>query len=71
MTIEGLNDFLHSLEHSASLRRELNGCKNDSDLIDLAKKNGFPVTQVDLETSEESRKVQEWFRGFNINPIKR
>ena len=71
MSKKGLADFLYSLEHSASLRRELQDCEDDIDLIRLAKQNGFLITQIDLETSEESSRIEQWFKTSNINPIKK
>ncbi len=71
MTKEGLADFLYSLEHSASLRREIQTCHDDNDLIQLAKDNGFLISQIDLETTEESSEVEKWFNKSNINPIKK
>ncbi len=70
MSREGLKEFLYSLEHSGALRRELGNCETDNDLIKLAKENGFLVNKSDLETSEESQRIEEWFRSCNIKPIK-
>ena len=63
MSIQGLNDFLYALEHSASLRRDLKNCESDNDLINLAIKNGFPVMEIDLKASEQSERIEQWFNS--------
>ncbi len=69
MSIEDLANFLHSVDHSLSLRRELKKCTTDDDLLNLANKYGFHVSKDDLDNAEESRKVSQWFENSEIKPF--
>ena len=71
MSREGLSDFIHASEHSASLRRELAKCNNNESLIKLAHCYGFLITQEDLKREDELSKIEAWFRTSKISPYYR
>ena len=70
MTREGLTDFIHSAEHSASLRRKIYRCKTSNELLNLAQDYGFNVSKNDLEEDLVADKIDNWFKVSRINPIK-
>ena len=70
MTRECFNDFIHSAEHSASLRRKLRKCSNPRELIKLAKDYGFSVSESDLKEDPEYARIEEWFKTSKIPPIR-
>ena len=68
---EGLTDFLHSVQHSSSLRREMEKCKDDNELLKLAQNLGYSISQSDLNDSSKYEDISQWFKVSRINPIKR
>tara|TARA_B100000700_G_scaffold313055_1_gene397496 strand:- start:1920 stop:2141 length:222 start_codon:yes stop_codon:yes gene_type:complete len=72
MSREDLNNFIHSVEHSSSLRRELKRCNNDKvKLLLLAKKYGFHITDQDLQEDIQAEKTNKWFKLSQIYPSKK
>ncbi len=71
MSREDLNGFVHCAEHDASLRRELQLCNNQIEILEVAKRYGFTITSKDIEEDALSEKSGEWFKSSQINPIKR
>ncbi|MGB1417563.1 MAG: Nif11-like leader peptide family natural product precursor, partial [Synechococcus sp.] len=49
MSRESLNDFLHAVDHSSSLRRDVRLCTTSRDLTQLARRYGFVITDHDLQ----------------------
>ena len=68
---EGFTDFLHSVQHSSSLRREMEKCKDDNELLKLAQNLGYSISQSDLNESSKYEDISQWFKVSRINPIKR
>ncbi len=72
MSREEFQDFIHAVEHSLSLREEINKALGDETLIiKLANKYGFKVTIKDLEEDSSAESVNAWFQASKINPIKK
>ncbi|MGB1621401.1 MAG: Nif11-like leader peptide family natural product precursor [Synechococcus sp.] len=69
MSREGLNDFLHAVDHSSTLRRDVRRCSNSRDLTELAQRYGFAITEHDLQLDEQNCRLQAWFDQSRINAI--
>ena len=61
MSREALSAFVHALEHSASLRRQLHGCSNDADIVALARSLDFALNRADLIENDQSSNMESWF----------
>ena len=61
MSREALSAFVHALEHSASLRRQLHGCSNDADIVSLARSLDFALNRADLIENDQSSNMESWF----------
>lgn len=61
MSREALNRFIHALDHSASLRRQLHGCSDDADIISLARSLDFALDKTDLIDDDQASKMENWF----------
>ena len=61
MSREALSAFIHALEHSASLRRQLHGCSNDADIVSLARSLDFALNRADLIENDQSSNMESWF----------
>ena len=61
MSREALNAFVHALEHSASLRRQLHDCSNDAEIISLARRLDFALDGVDLIEDDQVSNMETWF----------
>ncbi|WP_392349984.1 Nif11-like leader peptide family natural product precursor [Parasynechococcus sp.] len=70
MSREGLNDFLHSIDHSSRLRRDVRLCEDSRDLMDVAQRYGFAITEQDLQLDEQNCRLQTWFDNSQINAIR-
>ena len=70
MSRRGLADFIHSIEHSASLIRKARQCSEPTDLIKLAADYGFPISLKDLEDDEECDRISNWFQTSKLSPFK-
>ena len=66
MSRQGLSDFLHAAEHSASLRREIRRCVDEPTLLSLARRYGFHVSTQDIKQDRESEKLEAWFKESQI-----
>ena len=62
MSREGLRRFVHALEHSASLRRELAGCDDDDGILALARRLDFAVSASDLIEDPQSTSLDGWWK---------
>ncbi len=69
MTRQELNDFIHSAERSASLRRSLQKCRTSRELIKIAADYGFSIGIEDLENESIASNTEEWFKTSKISPI--
>tara|TARA_B100001079_G_scaffold201654_1_gene175263 strand:+ start:478 stop:705 length:228 start_codon:yes stop_codon:yes gene_type:complete len=61
MSREALSAFVHALEHSASLRRQLHGCSNDADIVALARSLDFALSRADLIENDQTLNMESWF----------
>ena len=61
MSREALSAFVHALEHSASLRRQLQGCSNDADIVALARNLDFALNRADLIEDGQTSAMEIWF----------
>ena len=61
MSREALSAFVHALEHSASLRRQLQGCSNDTDIVALARNLDFALNRADLIEDGQTSAMEIWF----------
>ena len=61
MSREALSAFVHALEHSASLRRQLHGCSNDAEIVSLARSLDFALNRADLIENDQSSNMESWF----------
>ena len=62
MSQEGLRRFVHALEHSASLRRELASCNDDAEIVALARRLDFAVSASDLIEDAQSSSLDGWWK---------
>ena len=61
MSRQGLKDFVHAMEHSASLRREVHKLDSIDAVVKMAKQLGFSVCGADLNDDERCEQVERWF----------
>ena len=61
MSREALSAFVHALEHSASLRRQLHGCSDDAEIVSLARSLDFALNRSDLIEDNQTSKMESWF----------
>ena len=61
MSREALSAFVHALEHSASLRRQLHGCLDDAEIVSLARSLDFALNRADLIEDNQTSKMESWF----------
>tara|TARA_B100000029_G_C17477559_1_gene924330 strand:- start:336 stop:566 length:231 start_codon:yes stop_codon:yes gene_type:complete len=70
MSREDLTNFLHAVNHSSSLRKEISDCKSQKNVIDIAQRYGFFITNQDLHEDGNAAKINNWFKDSRINPIR-
>ena len=61
MSRQGLKDFVHALEHSSSLRRQLHQHSSIDAVVGLARDNGFAVSETDFQEDARCDQVERWF----------
>ncbi|CAI8383736.1 Nif11-like leader peptide family natural product precursor [Synechococcus sp. MIT S9507] len=61
MSREALSAFVHALEHSASLRRELKCCSDDAEIVSLARRCDFALNRADLYEDGRISNMESWF----------
>ena len=61
MSREALSAFVHALEHSASLRRQLHACGNDAEVVSLARRLDFALEPADLIEQDQVAAMETWF----------
>jgi len=62
MSREALSRFVHALEHSASLRRQLQACSDDAEIVSLARSLDFALESTDLNEDDQTSKMESWFQ---------
>jgi predicted ribosomally synthesized peptide with nif11-like leader len=68
MSREGLKDFVHAVEHSAALRRQVLQANVPHHLVNLATAHGFAVSEKDLNDDLICTELQSWFDRSWIQP---
>ena len=67
MSRQDLNNFVHSVEHSFSLRKKLRECnENKEKILRLAKEYGFIITSKDLLEDSNAEAIKKWFNSSRI-----
>ena len=66
MSREALQDFLRAVEHHQRLRHQAAACRDDAELVQLARQLGFAVTASDLATDLDESRISEWFTTSRI-----
>lgn len=66
MSREGWKDFLRAAERSPSLQRELNGCSETKDIVELGKRLGFLLCLDDLNQDAQAEATSKWFDQSTI-----
>ena len=67
MSRESFKDFIHSIDHNQSLRRQVAACENEDDLIAIARSNHFHITKEDINADKKNSEVANWFETSKIN----
>ena len=71
MSYEDLIGFVHSIDHSLSLRIKFKKCKNDNEIYTLAKNYGFNLSEQDIAEYFNNNINKEWFKNSKIREIKK
>ena len=71
MSRQDLTGFIHSVEHSYSLRMKIQHCKSPTEIIELANQYGFTINPNDLIEDYDAERVNNWFRNSIISPLKK
>lgn len=66
MSREALRDFLRAVEHHQGLRHDAAQCRDDDQLLALARRHGFHVTQRDLRADARESAITRWFETSQI-----
>ena len=67
MSREALSDFLRAVERYQPLRREASACRNDAELIELARSHGFALHPADLQSDASDSRIGRWFQTSRLN----
>ena len=67
MSREALSDFLRAVERHQPLRREASACRNDAELIEVARSHGFAIHQADLHNNALDSRIGRWFQTSRLN----
>ena len=67
MSRQGFKDFVHALEHSSSLRRQLHQLPSIDAVVGLARDNGFTVSESDFQDDARCDRVARWFANSWIS----
>ena len=62
--------FIQTLEHSIILKDNIARCKTPKDVISVAKKYGFSISQEDFNHDEAATKIEAWFKESQINTLR-
>ena len=66
MSREALRDFLQAVERHQGLRRDAAQCRDDDQLLALARRYGFNVIQRDLRDDARESAITRWFETSRI-----
>ena len=66
MSREALRDFLRAVEHHQGLRRDAAQCRDDNQLLALARRHGFNLIQRDLSDDARESAITSWFETSRI-----
>lgn len=66
MSRESFKDFIHSIDHNQSLRRQVAACENEEDLIAVARSHHFKITKEDLNADKKNSEAAKWFETSKI-----
>ena len=67
MSREALSDFLRAVERHQPLRREASACRNNAELIELARSHGFALHRADLQSDASDSRIGRWFQTSRLN----
>ena len=67
MSRESFKDFIHTIDHNQSLRRQVASCANEEDLIAIARRHHFHITKEDLNADKKNSESAKWFETSKIN----
>ena len=67
MSRESFKDFIYTIDHNQSLRRQVAACENEEDLIAIARSHHFNITKEDLNADKKNSEAAEWFEKSKIN----
>lgn len=71
MSREELKNFVTAAERSQIIKRELLGHENFEEIVSIANKYGFKITEQDFKEDTISALTEEWFTKTKIFPIKK
>ena len=66
MSREALSNFLRAIERHLPLRREASACRNEAELMALARSRGFSITEQDLANDHQDSSMGHWFATSRI-----
>lgn len=67
MSRQGFQDFVHAVEHSAALRRDLKQHSTIERVVKLAQANGFSVQASDFDNDAQCEQMAAWFASSWIH----
>tara|TARA_Y100001968_G_C18805812_1_gene457779 strand:+ start:308 stop:529 length:222 start_codon:yes stop_codon:yes gene_type:complete len=71
MSREELTNFVIAAERSQMIKRDLLGHENFEEIISIANKYGFNITEKDFKEDCISASIGKWFKEAKIFPIKK
>ena len=66
MSRESFKDFIHSIDHNQSLRRQVAACEHEEDLIAVARSHHFNITKEDFSADKKNSEAAKWFETSEI-----
>mgnify|MGYP001369509875 CR=1 FL=1 len=70
MSREELSNFINAAERKPLIREELSKAKDIEEIILLANKYGFKITEFDFKKELLSEIIENWFEESQIPPLK-
>tara|TARA_Y100001968_G_scaffold25524_1_gene19983 strand:- start:7768 stop:7989 length:222 start_codon:yes stop_codon:yes gene_type:complete len=71
MTRENLKSFITAAERKISIRSELKNINQLNELIKIASKYGFKITEKDIQEANSLDHIQDWFNKSRIYPLRK
>tara|TARA_Y100001968_G_scaffold295127_1_gene302276 strand:- start:247 stop:468 length:222 start_codon:yes stop_codon:yes gene_type:complete len=71
MSRQGFCDFIRACEHSHSLRLQISKSNNLDEIISIANKYGFCLTQEDIKNDSIADQINNWFQESKISEIRK